>query len=87
MELWHIRGGRRLSGSCRVQGSKNATLPILAASLALPRRSELEGVPGLRDVDAALEILRLLGCRPSSGRATVLHRLHGALRTGRFPGS
>ena len=63
MELWHIRGGRRLSGSCRVQGSKNATLPILAASLALPRRSELEGVPGLRDVDAALEILRLLGCR------------------------
>ena len=54
MELWHIRGGRRLSGSCRVQGSKNATLPILAASLALPRRSELEGVPGLRDVDAAL---------------------------------
>ena len=63
MDIWHIRGGRRLSGSCRVQGSKNATLPILAASLVLPRRSELEGVPRLKDVDAALDILRHLGSR------------------------
>ncbi len=63
MELWHIRGGRRLEGSCVVQGSKNASLPILAASILCPLRCELLNVPQLRDVDAALRILRHLGCR------------------------
>ena len=63
MEFWHIRGGKRLTGSCPVQGSKNASLPILAASIVCPARTELTEVPRLRDVDAALRILRHLGCR------------------------
>lgn len=63
MELWHIRGGRRLEGACRVQGSKNASLPILAAAILCPTRCELMNVPQLKDVDAALRILRHLGCR------------------------
>lgn len=62
MELWHIRGGKRLEGACFVQGSKNASLPILAASILAPLRCELHNVPQLRDVDAALRILRHLGC-------------------------
>lgn len=63
MEIWRIRGGKRLEGECAVQGSKNASLPILAASLLCPGRLELTQVPRLRDVDAALRILRHLGCR------------------------
>ncbi len=63
MDLWRIRGGRRLKGECRVQGSKNAALPILAASLLCPGTVELRRVPRLLDVDAALQILRALGCR------------------------
>ena len=62
MEIWHIRGGNRLEGACFVQGSKNASLPILAASILAPQRCELHNVPQLRDVDAALRILRHLGC-------------------------
>lgn len=62
MDIWHIRGGNRLEGSCCVQGSKNAALPILAASIVRPLRCELHHVPRLRDVDAALRILRHLGC-------------------------
>ena len=57
MELWHIRGEQQLEGSCFVQGSKNASLPILAASILCPLRCELLHVPQLRDVDAALRIL------------------------------
>ena len=63
MELWHIRGGNRLEGACFVQGSKNASLPILAASVICPVSTQLLNVPQLRDVDAALRILRHLGCR------------------------
>ena len=58
MDFWHVQGGKRLSGSCEVQGSKNASLPILAASIARPLRAELTNVPRLRDVNAALRILR-----------------------------
>lgn len=63
MDIWHIRGGRRLEGVSFVQGSKNASLPILAASILAPLQCELHNVPQLRDVDAALRILRHLGCR------------------------
>ena len=63
MDLWRIRGGRRLEGECRAQGSKNAALPILAACLLCPGTVELRRVPRLLDVGAALQILRHLGCR------------------------
>jgi len=62
MDIWHIRGGNRLEGTCFVQGSKNASLPIIAASLISPARTELLNVPQLKDVDAAMRILRHLGC-------------------------
>ena len=62
MSIWHIRGGTRLRGSVRVQGSKNAVLPVLAASILTPCESEIINCPQLSDVDAAIEILRHLGC-------------------------
>ena len=62
MDIWHIYGGERLAGSPRVQGSKNASLPILAAAILAPQRCELLRVPKLTDVEAALRILRRLGC-------------------------
>ena len=63
MDYWTVRGGNRLEGSCRVQGSKNASLPILAAAVLSGGETELTNVPRLRDIDAALRILRHLGCR------------------------
>ncbi len=62
MDIWHIKRCLRLEGEYPVQGSKNASLPILAASIVCPAVTELEGVPCLDDVDAALRILRHLGC-------------------------
>ena len=71
MDIWHLKGGNRLSGVCSVQGSKNATLPILAASIICPMRCELMNVPALSDVDAALRILRQLGCTASHSGSDV----------------
>ena len=62
MAIWHISGGKRLEGAFFVQGSKNAALPILAASVLTPAVTELINVPRLSDVDASLRILRQLGC-------------------------
>ena len=62
MTIWRVTGGRRLSGELPVQGSKNAVLPILAASILAPCETLLTGVPDLRDVRITLRILRHLGC-------------------------
>lgn len=62
MNIWHITGGKKLEGSCTVQGAKNAVLPIMAASVAVPCETELLNVPRLRDVDTTVRILSGLGC-------------------------
>jgi UDP-N-acetylglucosamine 1-carboxyvinyltransferase len=63
MEKLVIRGGKPLKGTVTVSGSKNATLPILAACLLTDDRCVLEGVPALRDVATMIRILKTLGVR------------------------
>ena len=62
MSIWTIEGGRPLRGSLGVQGSKNAVLPVLAASVLVRGVSIIENCPALSDVDASIAILRELGC-------------------------
>ncbi len=63
MSELYIRGGAPLSGAVTVQGAKNCVLPVLAACLLVPGPVKLCNCPLLTDVTAALDILRLLGCR------------------------
>lgn len=57
-----VRGGQRLMGSVRVNGAKNAVLPILAASLlATEGKSVITDVPVLDDVMTIREVLNALG--------------------------
>ncbi|HEY6097051.1 MAG TPA: UDP-N-acetylglucosamine 1-carboxyvinyltransferase, partial [Candidatus Deferrimicrobium sp.] len=56
-----IKGGRRLSGSCRVSGAKNAVLPAMAASLLTEGPVEIVGVPRLRDIATFAKLLGILG--------------------------
>lgn len=73
MEKLIIQGGRPLKGVVKVGGSKNAALPILAATLLTDEPCVLEGVPNLRDVTTMLRILKVLGVKVSQegGRVTV----------------
>ena len=58
-----VNGGRALCGSVSVHGSKNSVLPILAATILNSGVSIIHNCPRLRDVDAAVQILRCIGCR------------------------
>ena len=58
-----IVGGRPLQGEIRVQGSKNAVLPMLAGALLNRGQTVLHGCPGIADVAAMLSVLERLGCR------------------------
>jgi UDP-N-acetylglucosamine 1-carboxyvinyltransferase len=61
MDRIRIRGGKKLHGTIRVSGAKNAALPILCATLLSDGASLLRNVPKLRDIDTTAALLRFLG--------------------------
>src|SRR5579863_2633887 len=61
MEKFIIEGGKPLKGEIKVSGSKNATLPILAATLLTDGVCEIKNVPKLRDTLTMCKLLRSLG--------------------------
>ncbi len=58
-----LTGGQRLKGEIVVEGSKNAVLPILAATVLNGGINVIRNCPKLRDVEVAIEILQMLGCK------------------------
>ena len=62
-DVFAIEGGRRLSGTMRVSGNKNAALPMIAASLLTPEKVVLENVPDILDVKTMLEAVEDLGVK------------------------
>ncbi|MEP7243196.1 MAG: UDP-N-acetylglucosamine 1-carboxyvinyltransferase [Gammaproteobacteria bacterium] len=61
MDKLQIKGGTPLEGEVRVSGSKNATLPILAAALLAEEPVVVGNVPHLRDVTTTIELLGRMG--------------------------
>lgn len=62
MESIYIRGGIALQGQVRIQGSKNAVLPILAATVLTEGTNYIRNCPGLMDVYHMQTLLKSLGC-------------------------
>ena len=61
MEKIIVRGGNRLNGTVKVEGAKNAVLPVIAATLlASEGKSVIHDVPALSDVFTISEVLRYL---------------------------
>ncbi|MDI7260406.1 MAG: UDP-N-acetylglucosamine 1-carboxyvinyltransferase [Thermodesulfobacteriota bacterium] len=58
-----IRGGERLIGEVEVSGSKNASLPIFAASLLTEGENVFDNVPKLRDIQTIVKVLKNLGVK------------------------
>ena len=62
MQKLLIKGRRELSGSISISGSKNATLPILAATI-LAKSVTLKNVPLVKDIFTMLELLEFIGVK------------------------
>jgi len=61
MEKFIVEGGGRLQGTVRVSGSKNASIPILAATLLAEGPCRIRNIPHLKDIETMIDILRGLG--------------------------
>ena len=73
MKSYIIEGGKKLEGTVKISGSKNASLPILAATILSERTNKLYNVPQIKDTKTTLEILKLLGCKikQNSGKIEI----------------
>src|SRR5437588_1189844 len=71
MDAIEITGGRPLSGEVQVSGSKNATLPQIAAALLSPGRSIFRGVPDLADIRTLGKLLGHMGARVERDGSTL----------------
>lgn len=83
MDTFVIEGGRRLSGSLRVNGSKNAALPLLVCALLTDQPVTLKDVPDLADIRNMVRLLGELGCeRIAAPEATTLSlKVHDATQS------
>ena len=61
MSKFIIQGGKKLEGEINISGSKNAALPIIAATVLNSGTTTLYNVPDIRDVNTMFEILKKIG--------------------------
>lgn len=80
MEKIIVRGGKRLSGTVKVEGAKNAVLPVIAATLlASEGKSVIYDVPELSDVYTISEVLRHLQADVTVGNNKIVVDASGEL--------
>ena len=72
MEKLYLDGGSRLSGNIRISGSKNSSLPILAATLLTDGECILRNVPDLSDTNYMVQILSTLGAEVERASGNVI---------------
>jgi UDP-N-acetylglucosamine 1-carboxyvinyltransferase len=63
MDIFRIDGPVRLDGSVEISGSKNASLPIMAAMLLVRGKSTLKKVPNLSDISVLMNLIGTLGAK------------------------
>ena len=63
-----IKGGNPLQGRVRIQGSKNASLPVLAATLLIAGQCTLDNCPQIMDVVCMQKLLEHAGCQVKKDR-------------------
>ena len=79
MDIFVIEGGRKLSGSIRINGSKNAALPLMTAALLTDEPLVLSEVPNLSDIRNMTRLLTELGVESqhesNEHGQTITHRV------------
>ena len=60
MEKLEIIGGRKISGTIAISGSKNATLPILVSTILTNKKVVIKNIPIVRDVETMIALLKTM---------------------------
>ena len=60
MQKLEVFGANKLKGTIEISGSKNASLPILAASLLTNKKIYLRNLPKVKDIETMIDLLKFI---------------------------
>ena len=72
MEKLEVFGANKLKGQVKISGSKNASLPILAATLLSNKKIFLKNLPKVRDIETMLTLLKSLGSKVKVSKNQII---------------
>ena len=72
MQKLIIKGKRYLNGKISISGSKNASLPILAATLLTKKQITLKNLPKVKDIETMITLLEYLGSKIKKVRDKII---------------
>lgn len=75
-----VEGNRKLQGQVDVQGAKNSALPVISATLLCKGESVIHSCPNISDINAAIRILRYLGCSATMENHSIVVNSSGMNR-------
>src|SRR6201998_1773218 len=81
MDKLVIRGGNPLLGTVRIGGTKNASLPCMAAALLTEEPVILENIPKVRDIETTRKLLTAMGAEVELGYGRAHHRTTVSAKT------
>ena len=76
MDKFSIEGPSRIRGEVKISGSKNSSLPILAATLLFNQPVVLKNLPKVRDINTMINLLRSLGSKITLSKDRRVARIH-----------
>ena len=72
MQKLEVFGASKLKGQINISGSKNASLPILAATLLSKKKIYLNNLPKVKDIETMLLLLRSLGSKIKKNKKNII---------------
>ena len=72
MQKLEVFGANKLKGEIKISGSKNASLPILAATLLSKKKIEIKNLPKVRDIETMLSLLKSLGSKIKNEKSKII---------------
>ena len=72
MQKLEVLGANKLKGQIKISGSKNASLPILAATLISSKKIYLKKLPRVQDIQTMLILLKSLGSKIKNNRNEIV---------------
>ena len=72
MKSLKINGGKKLSGTIRISGAKNASVALIPAALLSDSQTTICNVPDITDTDALAEILKYLGAKVNRASESIV---------------
>ena len=63
MNKLEVFGARKLKGQIKISGSKNASLPILAATILSKKKIHLSNLPKVKDIETMIKLLEFVGSK------------------------